>query len=136
MAIEVINKQRLMAVPARRLATLAEAVLKAVRRPGNSLTIALVRDRSIRDLNRKYRGKDSTTDVLSFAVSAAGDFLGDIVISTDMAARQAADAGHPLDRELSELVIHGALHLCGYDHETDRGEMNRLELKLRRRLLD
>ncbi len=62
-------------------------------------------------------------------------YLGDIVISTDTALRQAEDAGHSLERELDELIIHGALHLCGYDHETDNGEMNRLELRLRRKLL-
>ena len=61
--------------------------------------------------------------------------LGDIVISTDAALRQANQTGYSLEREISELVLHGVLHLCGYDHEIDRGEMNRLELKLRRRLL-
>lgn len=72
-------------------------------------------------------------------VSFIGDvseFLGDIVVSTDAALRQANDAGSSIDREVDELVIHGVLHLCGYDHETDRGQMNRLELKLRRKLLD
>jgi probable rRNA maturation factor len=62
-------------------------------------------------------------------------YIGDIIISTDTALRQAQDAGLSFEREVSELVIHGTLHLCRYDHETDRGEMNRLELKLRRKLL-
>ena len=66
----------------------------------------------------------------------AKDYLGDIVISAETAERQAKEAGHTVEREVSELVIHGVLHLCGYDHEIDRGEMNRLELKLRRKLLD
>jgi probable rRNA maturation factor len=64
------------------------------------------------------------------------DYIGDVVISTDAALRQAEEANHSFEREVSELVIHGTLHLCGYDHEADRGEMNRLELKLRRKLLD
>jgi probable rRNA maturation factor len=63
-------------------------------------------------------------------------FLGDVVVSADTALRQAREAGHTMEREVSELVIHGILHLCGYDHETDQGQMNRLELKLRRKLLD
>ena len=107
-------------------------------RADSSLTVAFVRDRRIRELNRDFRGKDRATDVLSFPAGDGfgADFLGDIVISTDAAARQAKEAGHSLDREVDELVIHGVLHLCGYDHETDRGEMNRLELKLRRKLLD
>ena len=114
------------------------------------MTVAFVRDRVMRDLNLRYRGRDSSTDVLSFpaedAPTDAGDedfihndvsnYLGDIVISTDTAQRQASEAGHSLEREVDELVMHGVLHLCGFDHETDRGEMNRLELKLRRKLLD
>jgi len=101
----------------------------------------------MRDLNRRYRGQDRTTDVLSFAANdtlAGADqacfigeakFLGDVVVSVDTARQQATEAGHSLRRELDELVMHGVLHLCGYDHETDNGKMNRLELRLRRELL-
>lgn len=100
-----------------------------------------VRDPAMRDLNLKFRGKDEPTDVLSFPLSydsrvADDEYVGDVVVSTDAARRQANEAGHSLEREIDELVIHGVLHLCGYDHETDSGEMNRLELKLRRELLD
>ena len=148
MAIEVVNRQRLCAIDEAPIARVADAALKAAGRRGASLTVAFVRDRAIRKMNRQFRGKDDATDVLSFpAADATGesfseasaesaDFLGDIVIATDTARRQADEAGHTLERELNELVIHGTLHLCGYDHETDNGEMNRLELKLRRRLLD
>jgi len=146
-AIEVVNRQRLCALDREQVAQTAAEVLAAIRRRGASLTVAFVRDRAIRRLNRDYRGKDRATDVLSFptaddeedafihSLPDAGH-LGDIIISTDAARRQADEAGHSFEREVSELVIHGALHLCGYDHETDNGEMNRLELRLRRKLLD
>jgi probable rRNA maturation factor len=147
-AIEVVNRQRLCEIDRRAVAALAAAALAGVGRPGATLTVAFVRDRAVRQLNRTYRGRDRATDVLSFPASdgrdpapggpsaEGADFLGDIVIAIDTARRQADEAGHPLAREVDELVIHGTLHLCGYDHETDRGEMNRLELKLRRKLLE
>ena len=146
MAIEVVNRQRLCAINRQAVAQVAAATLAGAGRRGASLTVAFVRDRMIRRLNRTYRGKDHATDVLSFPAGDApgeafsdsedADYLGDLVIATDTARRQADEAGHPLEREVSELVIHGTLHLCGYDHETDDGQMNRLELKLRRKLLD
>ena len=147
MAIEVLNRQRLARVDAQRFASLADAMLGAVGKAGTSLTLVFVRDRTMRDLNRTYRSQDRTTDVLSFPANdgpggadktglfGEAEFLGDVVVSVDTASQQATEAGHSLDRELNELVMHGVLHLCGYDHETDRGEMNRLELRLRRKLL-
>jgi probable rRNA maturation factor len=145
--IEVANRQRLARIDARRVAILAERTLAVLGRPGATLTVAFVRDRVMRELNRKYRGQDRTTDVLSFPAddersnggsSSGGDaseYLGDVAVSTDRANTQAIEAGHTFEREVDELVMHGVLHLCGYDHEIDRGEMNRLELKLRRKLL-
>ena len=92
-------------------------------------------DTLLRRLNREYRGKDRTTDVLSFAADPDdGESLGDIAISVPMAERNARRAGHALGRELEILVLHGFLHLLGFDHETDDGQMNRLEMRLRRRL--
>ncbi|HXI91362.1 MAG TPA: rRNA maturation RNase YbeY [Blastocatellia bacterium] len=149
MAIEVVNRQRLARIDARRVASLVDATLGAIGRAEANLTVAFVRDRVIRDLNRKFRGNDRVTDVLSFPAederghasevsifgSGVSAFLGDIVVSTDTALKQADNAGHSFEREVDELVIHGVLHLCGYDHETDRGQMNRLELRLRRKLL-
>jgi len=148
-AIEVVNRQRLARIDARRVASLVDATLGAIGRAEANLTVAFVRDRVIRDLNRKFRGNDRVTDVLSFPAederghasevsifgSGVSAFLGDIVVSTDTALKQADNAGHSFEREVDELVIHGVLHLCGYDHETDRGQMNRLELRLRRKLL-
>lgn len=147
MATEVVNRQRLTRIDVQRIANLSDATLGAVGRAGASLSVVFVRGRAIRQLNRTYRNQDRTTDVLSFAsgdtlagseqASFIGEaaFLGDVVVSVDAARQQASEAGHSFNRELDELVMHGVLHLCGYDHETDSGEMNRLELKLRRKLL-
>lgn len=100
-------------------------------RARGEVTIALISDGRMRTLNRAYRGKDYATDVLSFPV---GDeqFLGDIAIATGVAQRQADQAGHPLGTELRILALHGLLHLLGYDHERDNGEMKRAEARLRK----
>src|SRR5262245_41263832 len=110
------------------------------RHAADALTIVLAGDAAVRRLNRQFRGKDRTTDVLSFP--AGGDVLpdgsrplGDIVISVPQAARQAVRAGHSLDREIRRLVLHGYLHLLGYDHEVDDGRMTRLEAKLARAVI-
>ena len=97
-----------------------------------SLTIALVSDQRIRALNRQFRGKDRTTDVLSFPAEERGR-LGDVVIAIGVAREQAAEAGHSLGAELRVLALHGLLHLLGYDHERDAGRMARVEARLRAR---
>lgn len=94
----------------------------------------------MRKLNQQFRGKDSATDVLSFPLqpeafeTEAETNLGEIVISLDRAQAQAKENGLTLVNEVEQLILHGLLHLCGHDHATDHGEMNRLELKLRKRL--
>lgn len=103
------------------------------RTAAGGVCVALVSDAQIRALNRQYRGADKTTDVLSFPSGGGDPFLGDIVIATGMARRQAAAAGHALSTELKVLALHGLLHLLGYDHETDGGKMAWLEQRLRRR---
>jgi probable rRNA maturation factor len=100
-------------------------------------------------LNRQFRGKNKATDVLSFPslthVSKSGrhgapaglgipEIAGDLAISVDTARKQAADMGHSVSIEIKVLMLHGLLHLAGYDHETDEGEMARLEERLRARL--
>lgn len=87
----------------------------------------------MRSLNRRYRRVDRSTDVLAFPAGAGG-VLGDIVVSVPYAARQARRRGEPVSREVDRLLVHGYLHLLGYDHETDDGEMDSLEARLRGRL--
>lgn len=103
----------------------------------DSLGIRFAGDRTVRRLNRDFRGQDKTTDVLSFPgePSPEGRHLGDIVISVPTAERQAADRGARLEDEVRLLLLHGVLHCLGHDHETDAGEMERLETRLRRRWL-
>jgi probable rRNA maturation factor len=96
------------------------------------LTIAVVPDTRVRALNRQYRRKDVATDVLSFPAGEPG-MLGDVVIASGVAKRQAKAAGHTLQTELRLLALHGLLHLIGYDHEVDDGRMARVERRLRRK---
>jgi probable rRNA maturation factor len=96
-----------------------------------AVAVGVVTDLRIRELNRRYRGKNVPTDVLSFPADEPGH-LGDIVIALGVARRQAGSAGHSLSTEFRVLALHGLLHLLGYDHERDNGEMRRLEQRLRR----
>ncbi len=121
----------------------AVAVLRMLEQARSELSIALVSDREIRDLNREYRDKDRATDVLSFSLvdgdwaSFRGGLLGDVVISVDTAARQARERHRGINDEISRLLIHGVLHLLGHDHEQSeqrrrmRAEERRLSAVLR-----
>lgn len=100
-------------------------------------SVLLTEDERIRALNREFRHRDKSTDVLSFPAAPmflAGHTAGDLAISLETAARQAAEHGHTLETEIKILMLHGLLHLAGYDHETDSGEMARRESGLRREL--
>src|SRR3982751_2723029 len=136
--IEVVNRQRKVRVDCERWRAFAAEALKGVPAGGAGVMIAFVSDRAMRELNRMWRHKAGTTDVLSFGAEqdeferAEGERLGDVVISVEQAARQAAEHELRFDEEVAQLILHGLLHLCGYDHETDSGEMNALELNLRR----
>jgi len=138
--IEIVNNQRKHKIDSEHWRKFTEKALSVIKESkGKGVTIAFVSDRKQRALNAEFRGKDKTTDVLSFPVEQEEfeDFdntLGDVVISVEQAARQAKENGLTLEQEISQLILHGLIHLCGYDHETDNGEMNRLELKLRRKL--
>jgi probable rRNA maturation factor len=97
--------------------------------------VLLTGDKGIRTLNRKYRRIDKATDVLSFpAPETADNPAGDLVISLETALRQAEERGHSLEMEIKVLLLHGLLHLAGYDHEADNGTMHRKETRLRREL--
>jgi len=138
--IEVVNRQRKLPVDLERWQAFAEKALRILPTEASAATVVFVSDRRMRELNRLWRGKRGTTDVLSFPTGTdefenpAGMNLGDVVISVEQAARQAKDNDLSLDEEIAQLILHGLIHLCGYDHSTDLGEMNRLELRLRRKL--
>jgi probable rRNA maturation factor len=102
-----------------------------------SFAVRFVGDRAMRWANRDYRGKDRTTDVLSFpgGETPEGRHLGDVMISLPVARRQ-TPAGETVAAELRRLLLHGVLHCLGYDHETDDGEMERLERRLQRKWID
>lgn len=113
----------------------------APRAARGEVAVALVGDRTMRALNQRYRGIDRATDVLAFPAEPPGArlprgaprVLGDIVIATGVARRQARDAGEPFETELRRLALHGLLHLLGYDHTRDNGEMVRFERRLRKK---
>lgn len=127
------NPNRYPEAQARRLRPWLERLVGAVAPEAKSLGIRFSGDREMRRANRTWRGKDNSTDVLSFPGEEG--HLGDILISVPMARLQAGAAGHPVERELKILLLHGVLHCLGYDHETDQGEMERLERRLRRQWL-
>jgi rRNA maturation RNase YbeY len=118
-----------------RLDRLARAILSDVGETSAELGIQFVGDQRMRGFNRQYRGKDRTTDVLAFAMREAphssAHLLGDVVISVPTAARQARQGQRSLDEELTLLLVHGVLHLCGYDHERSEKEARRMHRRER-----
>jgi probable rRNA maturation factor len=131
------NPCRYPLVRRRELAPWLRGVIAELAPTTDSFAVRFTSDRAMRALNRDYRGKDYPTDVLSFpgGPSPDGHHLGDVVVAVPTALRQAAAAGDTAERELRRLLLHGVLHCLGYDHETDEGEMERLERRLRRRWL-
>ncbi len=138
--IEIVNRQRKTKLDVeywRDFAVCAAAEIVEVR--GRFFTVAFISDQRMRELNRDFRGFNSTTDVLSFNYEPDefdddANNLGDIVISVEQAAKQASDNHLELEIEIKQLILHGILHLCGFDHETDGGLMNARELELRESL--
>jgi probable rRNA maturation factor len=117
-----------------------EKLLQGLGLPEAELSVLFIGDRAMRTLNNAWRNRDKTTDVLSFPLREGRfphiqpDMLGDIVISVPVAARQADEAGHSLTVELERLLVHGLLHLLGYDHEQGFREAHRMERKERQLL--
>lgn len=158
--IDVINLQRKVKLESRVFEKfVARLSLEVEEVNAKTFSVAFVSDRRMTELNKFFRGKDATTDVLSFphesdefevqsasfslssgdeeqaeACTLNSGFLGDIVISAEQAQKQATENGLSLESEIKQLILHGVLHLCGYDHETDNGEMNERELELRKML--
>lgn len=145
--VEVVNLQRRYAIRSREILTFVQALKQRLHLAQRGFNICFVDNSAIRQLNLAYRDKDKATDVLSFPWSDGGnqasqalqhddfaDFLGDIVISVETAGRNAAAEGHSTLNEIRWLVLHGLLHLLGFDHERDNGEMVAMELTLRDQL--
>jgi len=131
--IEVVNRQRTRKIATSPWISRTTKMLDALGKSESSVTIAFVSDSKIRTLNKTFRGIDKPTDVLSFPAEEKNE-LGDIAISVETARRQAKENGLTLTGEIAQLILHGLLHLSGYDHETDNGQMNREELRLRKKL--
>jgi probable rRNA maturation factor len=130
----LLNRQRRRPVRPQRLRRVLEGAAEALAVSGE-VSLVLTGDRAVRALNARYRGKDRPTDVLSFPGGGTEGELGDIVISVETAEKNARHLGRTLGQELDVLALHGFLHVLGYDHEADDGAMDRLERRLRRRLL-
>jgi rRNA maturation RNase YbeY len=155
MPVRMQSRVRRVTIDQARVDRLARAILSDVGETAADLGILFVGDQQMRGLNRRYRGKDRTTDVLAFAMREAvaphgstgspsrvqsrdaarrtPDMLGDVVISVPTARRQAKEAGRSLEEELAWLLVHGILHLCGYDHE--RGEKEARRMHRRERMI-
>lgn len=152
----ILNRQRRVRVARKPLEVFLRRVEKELGLGTANVTICLVNDAEIARMNEAFRKKKGPTDVLSFPAGetqsarrrtsagateqrekrepeSAGSYLGDIVIAPETARRYAKKNGRSLNDELRVLILHGVLHLMGYDHETDRGQMNRIEQKMRRR---
>jgi probable rRNA maturation factor len=143
------NRQRVVRVQLRALRKFLRNLEEEIGLGPECVAVRLIDDAEMARLNERYRKKKGPTDVLSFPVAAdsakpgtlgqqvrraRGEFLGDIAISPKVARRNANSLGRELPEELKVLILHGVLHLLGYDHETDRGEMERIEGRLRRKL--
>jgi probable rRNA maturation factor len=144
-----VNLQKRYVIRTATLATFVRGLKRALQLEKKEFNVCFVDDTSIRHLNLAYRGKNKSTDVLSFpwnepgaspaaspvhSLSHDGKFLGDIVISVETASRNAEIEGHSRLLEIRWLILHGLLHLLGFDHETDTGQMVALELTLRDQL--
>jgi probable rRNA maturation factor len=134
LTVVLLNRQRRRRVSAPRLRRVLGRAAQVLGVEGE-LSLVLAGDRLLHRLNREFRGKDQATDVLSFPGEGGEAGLGDVVISVETALRNARCLGRTLAQELDVLALHGLLHVLGHDHETDDGTMERLERRLRRRLL-
>jgi probable rRNA maturation factor len=138
--VKILNQQKNLRLPLAPLERFGARALRKLNLTKDSVAIAFVTDSEIARLNKTYRRKNKPTDVLSFPAQPSAKrpdrnkFLGDIAIAPAVARRYARKNGRSLQTEICVLILHGLLHLLGYDHETDQGQMDRVEHKLRRKL--
>lgn len=138
MAVEITRRGAGKKVPTRALKKIGQAILDIMGRSEGELSLVLIGNAEMRRLNARYRHKDYPTDVLSFPVEGdslgVGALLGDVVISVEKARQQARERGRTADEEIATLLIHGIVHLMGYDHERSpkaARTMKRVENKIR-----
>lgn len=133
--VELQNTESFPEIDADGLRSWLVELLRSISPRSRSFGVRFVDDEEMSEINNRFRSRQGPTDVLSFAGDTHSEdhHLGDVVIAVPMAGREAKDTGIPVDRELRYLLLHGLLHCLGHDHETDDGEMEELELALRRR---
>ena len=135
----IVNRQRVVHVSVKPLQDFFEKVRRELRFPQDAVTVQFISDAAMARLNQNFRHKRGPTDVLSFPATSSkpkrnAPYIGDIAISPQTARRNARRFSRTLPTEMRILILHGMLHLAGFDHETDRGQMDRRENRLRRRL--
>ena len=137
----IINRQRRYCLPINRLRQFSDILSRYYQKDLGTFSVLLTTDKTLRRYNLLYRHLDEPTDILSFssqfneAPNLDRNYLGDMMISVEFANRQALAQNHSLEKEIKILMIHGWLHLKGWDHEVDQGQMHRREMKLQRELL-
>jgi probable rRNA maturation factor len=144
--VNLKNFQRKWQIDSERVRRFSQKAWNAIGRTGiqqsaeTEVSLVFLNLKQMQQYNKDYRKKNYPTDVLSFPVNEPTEdnrhYLGDILICVDKARENAEGAQHALDRELQVLILHGILHLMGYDHETDQGQMDKLEAKLRKAVID
>ncbi|MCF8036500.1 MAG: rRNA maturation RNase YbeY [Desulfobacteraceae bacterium] len=125
MAVLITNQPQHNKIPTAQIRTTAETLLSLLGKAEAELSLLITDDDHIAELNRDYLGRTGPTNVIAFPMGGGDlpdiepELLGDVVISMDTAAREAADAGYSMEERFTELLVHGTLHLLGYDHETN-----------------
>ncbi len=136
--VRFLKKVRGYNINLKELKMLAEEILRHYGKENDSVTVLLCGSRLIKKFNKEYLSRDRETDVISFPINEVveeGKYLGDIAISVPYAEKSAKEMGESLENELKRLIIHGILHLLGWDHEKDSGEMKKEESRLNNLLL-
>jgi probable rRNA maturation factor len=135
--IQVLNRQKQFRIDRKSIVSFCTALLHVLEQPARALSVVFVSAREMHSMNLRYLGRNYATDVLSFAYNREMmdglPFLGEVVIAPEVAFHQAARFRTRPDREIRRLLVHGVLHLLGYDHKADGGRMNRLQAGLQRR---